>query len=113
KHKRMPLVRETVKLLAREPRRRWINRHPSLAATELTAAPPDRSRFVEVPDRAAGPAPVPHGDTTDSAGAPGSAAAGGAGAENAKSNGSNGSSGNGTRPEDTAPAPRLVADGNG
>jgi 2-polyprenyl-6-methoxyphenol hydroxylase-like FAD-dependent oxidoreductase len=49
KQKRLPLVRETIKLLAREPRRRWINRHPSMAATELTAAPPDRRNVVRAP----------------------------------------------------------------
>jgi hypothetical protein len=45
---RARLVREAVTLLASEPRRRWINRHPHLAPLELTAAPRDRSR--EAPD---------------------------------------------------------------
>lgn len=48
-HKRGPLVRETIKLLAREPRRRWINRHPHLAPTDITAAPADRQRAVAAP----------------------------------------------------------------
>ncbi|MEU6853964.1 NAD(P)/FAD-dependent oxidoreductase [Actinacidiphila alni] len=49
KHKRLPLIRETVKLLAREPRRRWINRHPQLVSSDVTAAPPVRVRPVPAP----------------------------------------------------------------
>ncbi len=45
--KRAPLVKEAVTLLAREPRRRWINRHPDLAASDITAAPANRPRTVE------------------------------------------------------------------
>ncbi|HTZ44773.1 MAG TPA: NAD(P)/FAD-dependent oxidoreductase [Jatrophihabitans sp.] len=43
-HKRLPLMREAVTLLAREPRRRWINKRPALAASEVVAAPADRVR---------------------------------------------------------------------
>ncbi|MFJ5609338.1 NAD(P)/FAD-dependent oxidoreductase [Streptomyces sp. NPDC093221] len=80
KHKRLPLVRETVKLLAREPRRRWINRHPQLVSSDVTAAPPVRVR--PVPSAAADPlpAPAPQNGSNGSAGANGT-------------NGSNGSAG--------------------
>jgi flavin-dependent dehydrogenase len=44
--KRGPFLREAITLLAREPRRRWINRHPHLAPADLTAAPPCRPRAV-------------------------------------------------------------------
>lgn len=47
--KRLPLIREAVSLLAREPRRRWINRRPDLAASDVTVAPTDRLRAVEEP----------------------------------------------------------------
>lgn len=43
------LVREAVSLLAREPRRRWINRRPALASSDLTAAPARRTRSAEQP----------------------------------------------------------------
>jgi hypothetical protein len=42
KSKRLPLVREAITLLAGEPRRRWINRRPSLKSPEVTPAPLDR-----------------------------------------------------------------------
>jgi flavin-dependent dehydrogenase len=42
RHKRGPVLTETIKLLASEPRRRWINRHPALIHPDLTAAPPER-----------------------------------------------------------------------
>jgi flavin-dependent dehydrogenase len=45
--RRAPLVKEAVTLLAREPRRRWINRHPDLASSDVTAAPVDRLRAVD------------------------------------------------------------------
>jgi flavin-dependent dehydrogenase len=59
KVRRGPLVREVVTLLAREPRRRWINRHPALAPTDLTPAPADKVRPVAVPAAAPGPTPDP------------------------------------------------------
>lgn len=40
--KRLPLVREAISLLSAEPRRRWINRWPSLKSPEVTPAPLDR-----------------------------------------------------------------------
>jgi flavin-dependent dehydrogenase len=52
KHKRVPFVREAVKLMAREPRRRWINRHHALAPTDITPAPPDRLRPAVEPTAA-------------------------------------------------------------
>jgi flavin-dependent dehydrogenase len=55
--KRGPLLREAISLLALEPRRRWINRHPDLAATDITPAPPDRLSAVR--GLGAGPGPVP------------------------------------------------------
>lgn len=45
--KPLPLLREAVSLLAREPGRRWISRFPALAAPDLTAAPPHRPRPSE------------------------------------------------------------------
>ena len=39
---RGPLLWDAVKLLAREPVRRWTNRHPYLAASDVSAAPPVR-----------------------------------------------------------------------
>lgn len=42
KSKRLPLVREAITLLAKEPRRRWINRRPSLSSSDTTPAPMDR-----------------------------------------------------------------------
>ena len=44
KSKRLPLVREAITLLAGEPRRRWINRRPSLKSPEVTPAPLDRRK---------------------------------------------------------------------
>jgi flavin-dependent dehydrogenase len=42
--KRVPLVRDTVTLLGREARRRWINRRPAYASSDLAAAPAERMR---------------------------------------------------------------------
>jgi hypothetical protein len=55
--KRAPLVKEAARLLAREPRRRWINRHPDLAASDTRAAPADRQPAPAGP-APAGPAPA-------------------------------------------------------
>jgi flavin-dependent dehydrogenase len=65
--RRVPLVREAVSLLAREPRRRWINRRPDLAASDTTAAPavrppaaarpPAVGRAAVLPAAADAPAP--------------------------------------------------------
>jgi len=40
--RRGALVREAATLMAREPRRRWIDRYHALAPTDITAAPADR-----------------------------------------------------------------------
>jgi flavin-dependent dehydrogenase len=45
-----PLLKEAVTLLGREARRRWLNRRPDLAATDLTPAPPDRLRAPGGPE---------------------------------------------------------------
>ncbi|HST65096.1 MAG TPA: NAD(P)/FAD-dependent oxidoreductase [Mycobacteriales bacterium] len=67
--KRVPLVREAITLLAREPRRRWVRRRPALAPTDLTAAPSDRLRAD--PDAGDGlPVPAPH-ETAATSGGPG------------------------------------------
>ncbi|GAB3441993.1 NAD(P)/FAD-dependent oxidoreductase [Actinophytocola sediminis] len=55
--KRLPLVREAITLLAGEPRRRWINRRPSLKSPEVTPAPLDRRRPPE--DTAPAPESTP------------------------------------------------------
>jgi flavin-dependent dehydrogenase len=60
--KRGPLIREALTLLAREPRRRWINRHPDFAATDLTPAPPDRLRAAGGPGTGPGPVTGAHDD---------------------------------------------------
>lgn len=72
--RRAPLVQEAVRLLAREPRRRWINRHPDLAASDTRAAPADRRLATAGPatgePATAGPAtgePVTAGQTTGGA----------------------------------------------
>jgi 2-polyprenyl-6-methoxyphenol hydroxylase-like FAD-dependent oxidoreductase len=53
--RRIPVVRETVSLLARERRRRWIRRSPVLSPPDLTAAPgrPDPGLTVEAPESTA------------------------------------------------------------
>ncbi|MFI5797423.1 NAD(P)/FAD-dependent oxidoreductase [Streptomyces sp. NPDC051677] len=48
---RGPLLKETLGLLAREPRRRWINRRPALASSDLTAPPAARTPRTAQPDR--------------------------------------------------------------
>jgi 2-polyprenyl-6-methoxyphenol hydroxylase-like FAD-dependent oxidoreductase len=48
---RGPLLKEALGLLAREPRRRWINRHPALASSDLTAPPAARTPRTARPDR--------------------------------------------------------------
>ncbi|MEU6390516.1 FAD-dependent monooxygenase [Streptomyces sp. NPDC046939] len=48
---RGPLLKETLALLAREPRRRWINRHPAYATSDLTAPPAARTPRTTQKDR--------------------------------------------------------------
>ncbi|OLF17590.1 NAD(P)/FAD-dependent oxidoreductase [Actinophytocola xanthii] len=66
KSKRLPLVREAITLLAGEPRRRWINRRPSLKSPEVTPAPLDRRRPEDLvaPAGPAGDARESDGDTS-------------------------------------------------
>ncbi|MFJ4187293.1 NAD(P)/FAD-dependent oxidoreductase [Kitasatospora sp. NPDC089509] len=61
---RGPLIGQTARLLAREPRRRWINRHPALASSDLTSAPrAERGQPAPTDDRTTGPSPAPAGRT--------------------------------------------------
>ena len=55
KRGRARLVAEGAALLAREPRRRWMNRRPDFDSSDITAAPVDTVRTVE---RADTPSPV-------------------------------------------------------
>ncbi|MBC3842806.1 NAD(P)/FAD-dependent oxidoreductase [Streptacidiphilus sp. 4-A2] len=78
KARRLPLVRETITLLAREPRRRWINRHPDppprtspppvdrLRPVGTVTAPPEPALVTEEP--VMGPATGPVTEPVDAAG---------------------------------------------
>jgi flavin-dependent dehydrogenase len=81
--KRAPLVKEAITLLAREPRRRWINRHPDLASSDLTVAPADRLRATNGP---ASDGPATDGQASDGQASDG-AASDGAAAVSARANG--------------------------
>ena len=49
---RLQLIKDAAQQLAREPGRRWVNRYPRLAPTDLAAAPPDNSWVAQdVPGR--------------------------------------------------------------
>jgi flavin-dependent dehydrogenase len=83
--RRVPLVREAITLLAREPKRRWVRRRPILESTDLTAAPADRLRAD--PDAGDGlPVPATNGAATNGAATNG-AATNGAAERGAASNG--------------------------
>jgi flavin-dependent dehydrogenase len=45
--RRGALVREAATLMAREPRRQWVQRFPALRPTDISAAPPDRMRVAD------------------------------------------------------------------
>lgn len=113
--RRVPLIREAITLVAREPKRRWVRRRPILEPTDLTAAPADRLRAD--PDAGDG-LPVPtngaavraaSGNTAATSGAiAGGAATSGPAANGAVANGAitNGAVAHG------APTPSLVTEGS-